>query len=153
MKKILILLPAAIFTLSCKEQVREKIEEPAKIESIVVKELETFITVDSFTIAKLNKLIADKKLTAVEAIVNAYKPKIVQTEGNYSYNFLESKIDSSINEVTLIEEGLLDDAIAGRKGILQIKTENGRSKVVSIKENFKCYKDRGHETWGTEFCK
>jgi hypothetical protein len=157
MKKILILLPAAIFTLSCKEQVREKIEEPAKIESIVVKEVEPSKQisdgmVDSITIINLNKVILEKKLTAVDEILNEYKPKSQQTEGNYSYSFIEYKKDATTNEVTLQEEGLLDDSIEGKQSILIIKTEKGVSKVLSIKESIRCYKGRGHVSWGTEPC-
>jgi hypothetical protein len=83
----------------------------------------------------------------------AFRPKSNETEGNYTYTITKKNIDNDIVEVTLIEDGLLDDSKAGRKTLMTVKKENNILKVVSIKENYKCYKNRGHENWDAELCK
>ena len=84
--------------------------------------------------------------------MSAYKPMSNEMEGCYSYTITEKHLDDVTIQVVLIELGLLDDSIAGEKTEMIIKSAKGVLKVVSIKENFKCYKNRGHEDWGIELC-
>jgi hypothetical protein len=113
---------------------------------------ESFKTVDLSTIEKLNSVVSSKKFKTVEEIMNNYKPNRKEAEGNYTYTITQKDIDKTTKEITLIEDGLLDDSIAGEKTVMTINIENGIFKVLSIKENHKCYPNRGHETWGAENC-
>jgi hypothetical protein len=156
MKSILILsIFSFFFLVSCKQPKLEVLvpetEQPnLKPDTLAAAAVETFNTIEAAAVDALNKTIMAKKLSKNEDIMNAYAPKSNETEGNYTYTVTENKVDENTREITLVEDGLLDDSKAGRKLVMTVDKTN---KVLSIKENHKCYAGRGHETWGTENCK
>lgn len=117
-----------------------------------IDQKETFKTIDAAIVKKLNSLITLKNLTTEEEIMNAYAPKSLETEGNYSYIISKNAIGNDSQEITLIEDGLLDDSLAARKIIMVMKRQDSVLQVVSIKENYKCRQGRGHQDWGAKLC-
>ena len=114
---------------------------------------EPFNIVNDSIVEDLNHLITSRALNTHEKIMNTFKPKSNEIEGPYSYTITKDIIDSITTEVVLIELGLPDDSIEGEKTVMIIKSKNESLFVVSIKENFKCYQNRGHEDWGIAVCK
>ena len=55
-------------------------------------------------------------------------------------------------EVTLIHTKLEDDSMEGEKIILTAKLSKQQWIVTEIKRNWRCWKDRGHISWGIESC-
>jgi CCR4-NOT transcriptional regulation complex NOT5 subunit len=160
MKNILLATFICVATTACNNSIQNTTNQSADTITTtedtatnVEQKAETFITEDSATIATINKDIVAKKITAPMDVVNFYKPKGTQKEGKYTYNVVAKTIDSTTQEITVIEEGLLDDSKAAEKNVITINTQNGVSTVVSIQKSFKCYADRGHTDWGAELCK
>ena len=123
---------------------------------------ETYNLIEGDSIIKLNLEISTRKLNTIEEIINAYRPESEEQGDQYTYTTTKRKIDETFNEITIIEDGLLNETIKkdgainnyvmGRKAIMTTKLENGLIKVVSIKENYKCYFNKGYEKWGLEMC-
>jgi len=113
---------------------------------------ETFILISQEKIDNLNKEIVLKNYKSGEEIMKAYKPESNETEGNETYTLSKNKIDGSTTEVTLIQDGFLDDSVAGEKNVMILKLENGVLKIISIKQNYKCWEGRGHTNWSAEYC-
>ncbi len=117
------------------EPEKPKVEEFKKIEMILIDEM--------------NKKFSKLKNYSPEAAMALYAPKDKYAEGNYTYQISTKKINDQIEEIVLLELGLMDDTKDARKILMQVKNKN---KIISIQENFKCKKGRGHEDWGTELC-
>jgi hypothetical protein len=73
-------------------------------------------------------------------------------EDNYTYTITQKEIDHNMKEVKLVEEGLLDDSLEGVKTIMTLKFEKNRFRILSIKQNYKCYENRGHRNWSAILC-
>jgi len=60
----------------------------------------------------------------------------------------------SINEVmvTVEEDGLMDDSVSGTMSFLRMKKTDGVWQVYKATQAWKCWKGRGHETYGVEPC-
>ena len=82
----------------------------------------------------------------------AYIPMDPGAEGNYRYTPTVTDADGGQKVVTLVEEGLMDDARAGRKVVMTLAPEGSGWKVVALKETYKCWPGRGHEDWGAAPC-
>lgn len=103
-------------------------------------------------IETLNEKVLKEKIKMPEDIVKFHRPKSEQTEGNYSYK-ITRRIDDKLRiELTLIEEGLLDDSQKSRKSIYTMNMKDNRLIVIGLKEQYKCQKGRGQEQWGAELC-
>ncbi|MDT0295412.1 hypothetical protein ACFQ3R_02815 [Mesonia ostreae] len=113
---------------------------------------ETFKKIDKNIVKKLNDTISSKNLKTEEEIMNAYKPKDSYTEGNYTYTISKNDLGNDSQEIILVEDDLLDDSLLAKKTIMIVKKENSILKVVSIKENYKCRQNRGHQEWSAELC-
>ncbi|KAK3604256.1 hypothetical protein CHS0354_002064 [Potamilus streckersoni] len=79
---------------------------------------ETFEEVTPEEIARLNDTIKTQKLNTGEQIMQAYAPKEVSAEGNYSYTVSEASLSGTLKQITLTEEGLPDDSVVARKIII-----------------------------------
>ncbi len=131
----------------------DTIENNSDIEINQNKTEETFKQINSKTVDKLNSEIDLKKIKSEEEIMAIYRPKSLESEGDYQYNITKKNTDSGTIEVTLIETGIMDDSQAGQKVIMMLeKTKDGYT-ILSIKENYCCWKDRGHENWNAELCR
>lgn len=89
-------------------------------------------------------------ITKPEDIAALYRPRQTETEGRYSYTVYSTVTSHNQTEITVVEEGLADDAVEGVKTVLVITKNNNAFRVISIKENYKCY--RGHKAWSSEKC-
>lgn len=146
-----------LFSASCKEVKNTDnktgvSQSKPEIKTETTSNKESFKSIDDSTIVKLNQTIAAQKLKIEEEIMNLYRTKSNETEGNYTYSVTKKDIDKNTKEITLIEDGMLDDSQAGLKVIMILRNENNVVKIVSIKENYKCWKNRGHENWSAELC-
>ncbi|MGA9637123.1 hypothetical protein [Flavobacterium sp.] len=113
---------------------------------------ETFKQIDQKTLDQLNAEIVSKQIKSEDDVMAVYRPKSLAAEGDYQYDISKKTTGSGEVELTLIETGIMDDSQAGQKVIMVLKKENDSYKILSMKENYTCWKDRGHENWSTEFC-
>jgi tRNA U38,U39,U40 pseudouridine synthase TruA len=111
---------------------------------------ETFNQIPGEVIERLNKDIQAMKITTAEDVVNLYRPRQQEAEGRYAYTLHTRAVNHNVTEITLVEEGLVDDAVAGVKSVLTIEKYGSMLRVISVKENYKCY--RGHKDWSAEKC-
>ncbi len=103
-------------------------------------------------IDKINKQVLEKNIKMPEDIIKFHRPKNNQSEGNYSYT-ITRKIDDKLRiELTLVEDGLMDDSVKSRKSIYTMNMKDNKLIVIALKEQYKCYRDRGHEHWSPELC-
>jgi hypothetical protein len=127
----------------------EKEEQNKEVTTNNSNTSETFIQIERDKIDELNKSIISNKISKEEDVVSLYKPKLEESEGNYTYSVSLKKLDDQTTEYTVIETGLLDDSVEGQKTVMTINNKDNL-KVVSIKENYRCY--RGHKVWSAEKC-
>jgi hypothetical protein len=114
----------------------------------------SFNTLPKEIVDTLNLHIRNKGLNTFEGILAAYAPKIENAEGNYKYEYQFTNLGKDGAMITLEETGIPDDSIEGRKVIIQLIEDVGEVwKAVSIKETYRCWQGRGHETWSAEACK
>jgi len=78
-----------------------------------------------------------------------YKP---EKEGKQKLLIQTIHLGENKYKVTLIHEGLLDDSMSSIKIVMIVKQTGLTWIVIEIKENWKCWKDRGHTNWGTALC-
>ena len=153
--KILILLTIIVLS-ACKDSKTAENLNNLPVADVEVHDenenLETYKTMDIAVVKSLNDSILTRNLKTEEEIMHFYKPKSIETEGNYTYSITKHAIDNDSKEVILIEDGLLDDALAAIKTTMILKIENSLLKVISIKENYKCQQNRGHQFWSATLC-
>ncbi len=79
----------------------------------------------------------------------------------YNYPSREGKADISIQtkelgqnkwKAILIHDNLKDDSQKALKIVMKAKMLNGKWIVEEIKKSRKCYKGRGHTSWGKRWC-
>ncbi|GEM_PF-2140582 len=105
------------------------------------------INVSDFNI-KLSQNTAE---LSPEDIMKLYYPLKVETdEGNEKIIISKRTLNNGNIEVKLIHDNLLDDSVKGIKIIMELSKSNNRWFVVSLKNNWKCW--RGHSNWGIEDC-
>lgn len=111
----------------------------------------TYKEVDQERVEALNKEISEQGITNIEEIANLYSPKDLYAEGNYTYQVTLTENQPDY-ELKIQEEGVMDDSLDGILSILSIKKVDNSLKVISIKQAFKCKKNRGQQEWGPDFC-
>ena len=116
------------------------------------KEKIEYRVIDEERVEALNARIEENILASVEDIAAAYRPKDEYAEGDYSYTVNSAITNEEVLEITIREEGAMDDSIYGVIAILTIDVSEDNWKVTSIKEAYKCWPNRGHQEWGPEFC-
>ena len=169
MKKIKLILGLGIglFLVSCdSNSVSNKTESVKNITNFTrqeevdfIKNLdfssEGFYELDKGKIKELNQKIISDSLTNIQDFINQYQGYETSTEGNGSVQmFIDRRIDNDKIEVISITTGQLDDSVEGKKVIynFQLLEDSPFPKLLSIKENYRCYTDRGHTEWGPDFC-
>jgi len=129
----------------------DEIVKPAP-ESNQNKLIESYKTIDPAVVETLNTTIQSNSLHTNDEISNAYSPKNSEAEGDYTYTISTLEINDNTYEITILELGLMDDSMKGKKSILTISTLNELPTVISIKENYKCWTNRGHDSWNADPC-
>ncbi len=88
--------------------------------------------------------------TAEELIILFYNyPK---SEGTPKLNCISKELKNNKIQVTLIHNGLEDDSQSAVKIVMIVEKTENKWFVHEIKNNWKCWKDRGHTNWGTKYC-
>lgn len=116
---------------------------------------EGFYELDQKKIEELNAKIVLDSLTNIEEFIGKFQPYATSTEGNGSMQlFIDRRVDDDKIEVISITTGQLDDSVEAKKVIykFQLSETDLFPKLLSIKENYRCYTDRGHAEWGPDFC-
>jgi hypothetical protein len=113
---------------------------------------ESFRMLPDSIITVLNEKILTGKMSTDEQLMNTYAPRDMEAEGNYSYTVTGKDLGNDQRELTLVESGLMDDSILGRKVIMYLAQANGAWKIISLKENYQCRNGRGHENWSADPC-
>ena len=131
--------------ISCSEKIGQ-----TKSTQTTTASTERFVNVAQSEILALNKKVKGDKVKTEEDIIGLYRPKSLESEGNYSYTISKKVINATTTEVTLIEDGLMDDAVLGQKTIMTVKKEPEGLTILAIKKNFKCR--RGHKEWSDALC-
>ncbi|UMB61394.1 hypothetical protein MHL31_04115 [Lutibacter sp. A80] len=148
MKKYITLL-LAIILIACNFNTSKEKEQ---VEITTANETEKFKELNSEEINQLLKLKEDD-FSAKDVIKLYYPIEINEGEGNETIEISEKTLKNGNTLVTLIHDNLLDDSIKAKKYILELKNENNRWIVISIKNSWKCREGRGHTNWGIELCK
>ncbi len=93
-------------------------------------------------------------ITNAGAFMELYYPNKVapNAEGNESIDITPTDLKNGYHKVLMIHDRMLDDSQRGIKLIMIAKEDKGLWQVVMVKKNWRCWKGRGHEDWGTENC-
>ena len=118
---------------------------------LITSGCESFRTLDT---KEFNDKIANRTdiKTPDELIKLYYDYDCSQDEGNPTITIHTIDLGKNRYEVTLIHEGLLDDSLSGWKVVMIAQRAGTTWIVTEIKENWKCWEDRGHTNWGTKRC-
>lgn len=110
-----------------------------------------FRELDTDAIERLNQNIEVNNVVSAAEIANLFSPKDLVSEGKYTYEvkITENQPDY---EIEIKEEGVMDDSLDGIFTIISVKKEDKTWVVTSIKQAYKCKKDRGQQDWGPNFC-
>ena len=104
---------------------------------------------------EINQILTknNESLSAQEVMKLYYPIKVITGEGNEKIEISEKIAGDGNTLLTLIHDNLLDDSIKGEKHIMELKLTNGKWTVLSVKKNWKCRNNRGHNSWGIGMCK
>ncbi len=94
----------------------------------------------------------EKALTPKEIMKIYYPAEVEGEEGNQLITLKERALDNGNIEVILIHDNQLDDAIQGTKYHMELTKQDDKWKVISLKNNWKCWEGRGHTDWSAEYC-
>lgn len=99
------------------------------------------------------KLMVAEQGISPEDIMRLYYPlEVNPNEGKEKITIESTNNSRSKTTVTLIHDNLLDDSVQAKKIIMDLQQKGSKWLVVSLKKNWKCWKGRGHSTWGIENC-
>ncbi|MCC9042871.1 hypothetical protein LNQ81_09300 [Myroides sp. M-43] len=127
-------------------------EQPNLLTSMTAEDRE-FKIINQDQINTLNKSIIEHKLNSIEMIMQEYAPEDVDAEGNYTYIITKANTnDPNKYTLTLLEDGINDDSKKALKVIMTVEKKKDNYKVISIKESYQCWKNRGHQDWGADYC-
>jgi hypothetical protein len=110
---------------------------------------ESFNIVDPITFN--DKIATRTDIKSPEELIKTYYNYPVNEE-NPKFTINTKYLDDKSVEITLIHEGLEDDSQSGEKIVMTAKQTGQTWIVLEIKKNWKCWKGRGHTSWGTTLC-
>lgn len=134
---LILLVVAGVSFVACASKSKDKIK---------------YRVIEEDRVELLNHQITDSGIVTPESVASLYQPKDEFAEGNYSYQVTIRDLESNLLEITIQEEGLMDDSVFGVIAVLKVEKKNSSLKVVQIKEAYKCWPNRGHQDWSPEFC-
>ena len=110
---------------------------------------EDYVSIDPSDFNK--KIESNRDIKSPEDLIKLYY--------NYPVNEPQPMISVTIEQsengnyiITLIAEKLPDDSQSSEKIIMWASRNGEFWKVSKIRKNWKCYKNRGHQEWGTKPC-
>lgn len=156
--KNLIVVVGFIFALSLfscgkkNENANVTVEQNDSKNTVTAEDNE-FRIIEQEKVDNLNKVLAEKQITSIDAIMQEYHEEDKGAEGNYTYIITEAKTDNpNVIMLSLLEDGRNDDSIKAVKVNMEVESKDGKYKVLSIKESYQCWENRGHEDWAADFC-
>ncbi|HLS29679.1 MAG TPA: hypothetical protein VK021_02360 [Flavobacteriaceae bacterium] len=154
--KTTITLFLTIILLSCNQRIdkdtqRYKRPQESEKTKTTTDKKEKFKTLVS---DQINQTLVEtnKKLTPSDVMKLYYPHELKTDEGNETIEICEKRGKNDHIIVTLIHDNLLDDSQKAVKYVMELKKTNDKWTVVSVKMNWKCWPDRGHTDWGTDYC-
>lgn len=106
------------------------------------------VNVDAF-----NALLAkEKKALSPQEVMTKYYPAVIPKESTSFENIkIDKKIEGNNTIVTLTHDNQPHIVIQGHRLVMELTKEKGQWKVLSLKQQFKCWKRRGI-VWGVDRC-
>lgn len=127
-------------------------DQPNLLTTMTAEDRE-FREIEQEEINALNKSIIEHKIDSVEKIMQEYAPEDMGAEGNYTYIITKStSTDPNKFTLSLLEDGINDDSLKALKVIMTVEKKNDSFRVKTIKESYQCWKNRGHQDWGADYC-
>ncbi|MBN3860383.1 hypothetical protein GKC56_07710 [Neisseriaceae bacterium PsAf] len=140
----LVLLLAGFFLISCSQESSQ--------ESVIPSDDTSWYEQEELDLDVLNNHIRESKIKDLSQVIDLLAPEEEFAEGNYKYSIHRQDVSDSEVIITVTETGLADDSIAGQKTKIKLKKEGDYWVVQDVLTSFQCQANRGHTTWGKEFC-
>lgn len=149
MKHVLTLAIIILFA-SCKHDVAITTPEE-NTTNVTEKELLKEIYED-VSFEELNhQLIKDTQLTPKD-IMKLHYAHVELGEGNEKIVIAEDTLTNGNILITLTHENIPDDAIKAEKRIMELQKEDTHWKIISLKKNWKCWRNEDSSSWGVTRC-
>lgn len=127
-------------------------DQPNLLTSMTAEDRE-FRIIDQQEVNALNKSITEHNITSIDKIMQEYAPEDMEAEGNYTYIITKSTSkDPNKFTLSLLEDGINDDSLKALKVIMTVEKKKESFRVTKIKESYQCWKNRGHQDWGADYC-
>lgn len=107
-------------------------------------------TVETDQYAELNQRI--RKAGNIKTPIELIKYYYGEIDANQDIDISVEQLEENQYEITLIQENIKDDSIAGMKIIMIAKRDNDLWTVQDIQRAWKCWEGRGHSQYGTQPC-
>ncbi|WP_025125864.1 hypothetical protein [Myroides odoratimimus] len=128
------------------------VDQPNLLTSMTAEDRE-FRIIEQSEINTLNKTIIEQNLNSIEKIMQEYAPEDMAAEGNYTYIITKATTtDPNKFTLSLLEDGINHDSLKALKVIMTVEKKKDTFRVLGIKESYLCWKDRGHQDWGADYC-
>jgi len=144
-----IVLACLLTLVSCDHS--DKLESFIGEKPGLTRNKEDFINIDPTALNLTLSNTTDVK--SAEDIVKLYYNKTADSvEGNEEITIKSTKQDEKISVVTLIHDNIVDDSMRTMKVIMMIIHIENRWKIISLRQNWRCYPGRGDTNWTINSC-
>lgn len=106
--------------------------------------------VESDQYTELNQRV--RKAGNINTPVELIKYYYGEIDADQDIDISVDQVEENQYEITLIQENIKDDSIAGMKIIMVANNENNQWTVLNIQRTWKCWKGRGHTKFSSEPC-
>lgn len=110
---------------------------------------EEYVSIDPKDLNK--KIESNKDIKSPEDLIKLYYSYPVN-EPQPSISVTAEQLSNGSFIITLVADKLPDDSQSSEKIIMWASRNGEFWKVNEIRKNWKCYKNRGHQDWGTKPC-
>lgn len=145
MKHVLTLAIIILFA-SCKHDVA--IEAPGGNTANELSE-EVF---ENISFEELNRQIIQNTNLTPKDIMKLHYAHVELGEGNEKIVIAEDTLTNGNILITLTHENIPDDAIKAEKRIMELQREGTHWKIISLKRNWKCWRNESPDNWGVTHC-
>ncbi len=73
-------------------------------------------------------------------------------EGNPTVEITSKNLGDNTYEVLIVHDKFLDDSVRAEKNLFKTKQTGKKWQLLNWKKSWRCWKDRGHDHWGTAPC-
>lgn len=155
MNRYIYLLIGILSLVSCKESVHSPSKNSNnQTNTGLSRNSENFVTIDPSSLnLKLTDATVSNEISSAESIMKMYYAKADKSiEGKEKITIKSVKQDEKITVVTLIHDNLLDDSMRSTKIIMMVIHLQNKWRVISIRQNWRCYQERGDTDWTITPC-